>query len=108
MITAQEARQITEASQAVIEKRVMALSDAIENAAKAGKRVLYPVDIDKIYEVDDNPYSFNAQQRLINKRLIDVGFHVEIETYTQQVGGGLGSMDDEVKEQQAYRIRIFW
>jgi len=111
MITAREARDITEASQAVVEKRVMALSSAIEIAANSGKRMLYPADVDKIYEVDNSPYyppNFNDQQRLITKRLIDVGFNVEIETYTQRVGGGLGSMDDEVKEQQAHRIRISW
>jgi hypothetical protein len=111
MITAQEARKITESSQAAVEKQVTVLSNAIEVAAASGKWVLYPADIDKIYDVAIDPYyppNFNDPQRRIRQRLIDFGFHVEIETYKQRVGGGLGSMDDEVTEQKAYRIRISW
>ena len=117
MITAKEARDLVESSSAQIEARLARLDKLIQEAARLGKRNItlhYDGNTHYIgdeFKVKYQPYStaeFTPLQSLIKAELEKFGYTVKIVLKNVQIGGGLGSMDDEIKHEDHPYIRISW
>lgn len=115
MITAKEARELVEQSEANITWYLERLGAVITEQANLGNKVLYPRHASgcghDIFEVEKRPYraaEMTGIQKKIAERLKTYGYGVTLEEYTVRVGGGLGSMDDEVREEPASRFKIAW
>jgi hypothetical protein len=113
-INAQEARQLVEQSKAVLDQRLDKLGEKIREAASLGKRELYPADVlyhDDWVNIEKKPFyppELTPVQRLIEKELKRHGFIMVIDTRNIKIGGGLGSMDDEVKYEDHPYMLIKW
>lgn len=114
MLTAAEARALTAESDAAIAANVERAGKLIEAEAKVGKNVVY---LDHHHQENDvfylksSPYhapTLSRVQKLITDQLNKLGYSTIIVPYTYQVGGGLGSMDDEPYDETGYRIQIRW
>lgn len=114
MITAQEARELVEQSEASMTRRLDQIGEKIVEAAKLGKRELWltsALPYNKEFEVEKKPFypaEFTPQQRLIEAELKKLGFAMKIEDREVTIGGGLGSMDDEPRNEMRPYIRVTW
>jgi type II restriction/modification system DNA methylase subunit YeeA len=114
MITAKEARELVEQSDATVKKRLDRISVLIRAEASLGKREVLLKDYlyhEDWMKVEKNPYrdpDFTPVQRLVKVELEKVGFTVDIHGYPITIGGGLGSMDDKPREGTGYAIRVRW
>jgi hypothetical protein len=114
MITAKEARELVEQSDASVKRRLDRISALIRAEASLGRREVLLKDY--IYhedwmKVEKNPYrdpEFTPVQRLVKTELEKVGFTVDIHGYPITIGGGFKSMDDETREGTGYAIRVRW
>ena len=113
MITAKEARDLVEQSEASMTRRLNQLSEKIKEAAMLGKRELWVTDAlcyHKEFEVEHKPYQtpdFTPLQRLIEKELKRHGFTMRIAERDIMVGGGFKSMEEGRKEKHPY-ILVTW
>jgi hypothetical protein len=114
MITAKEAREMVEQSDATVKKRLECIDILVSSAATLGKRevllkhYLYHDDWMKVEKESFYDPEFTPVQRLIKVELEKLGFTVDIHEYPITIGGGLGSMDDEPREGTNYAIRVRW
>jgi hypothetical protein len=114
MITAKEARELVEQSDATVKKRLECIDILIRTEASLGKRevllkdYLYHEDWMKINKRPYQDPEFTPVQRLVKVELEKVGFTVDIHGYPITIGGGLGSMDDKPREGHDYAIRVRW
>lgn len=115
MITAKEARALVETSTAQMADRLEAIEKVITEAATLGKREVWLSDAlpySDEYKVKDSRYyqspMLTPVQELIAKELRANGFMFDITLRNVQVGGGLGSMDDEVTHKALPYLRVWW
>ena len=114
MITAKEARELVEQSDATVKKRLDRINAVIRAEASLGKREVLLKDYlyhEDWMKVEKNPYrdpEFTPVQRLVKVELEKLGFTVDIHGYPITIGGGLGSMDDKPREGTGYAIRVRW
>lgn len=114
MITAQEARELVEQSEASMTRRMDQIGEKIVEAAKLGKRELWltsALPYHKEFEVVEISYrnpEFTPLQRLIEKELKRQGFTMKIENRETTIGGGFKSMDVESKIEMRPYIRVTW
>jgi hypothetical protein len=114
MITAKEARELVEQSDATVKKRLEYIDTLIRAEAALGKRevllkdYLYHSDWMKVEKRPYHDPEFTPVQRLIKVELEKLGFTVDIHGYPVTIGGGLGSMDDKPREGTDYAIRVKW
>ena len=114
MITAKEARELVEQSDATVKKRLEFIDILVRSAAALGKRevllkdYLYHSDWMKVEKKSFREPEFTPVQRLIEVELEKLGFTVDIHGYPVTIGGGLGSMDDKPREGTDYAIRVKW
>ena len=118
MINAKEARALVEQSAVLMEKYLEDLSDAITALAKLGKSSFVPEceysvnlrfrDIWSAKRADYRATEFTPLQKLLQAELQAHGYSMTFEKREVQIGGGLGSMDDEVKHEMRDYIKIGW
>lgn len=116
MIDAKTARTLVVESDALMEKYLEDLGKVIEREARLGRSYLFPaktvgLQFRSLYDVEHRAYrqsELNGLQKLIEIRLAILGFSVRLEKQEVQIGGGLGSMDDEVKHELHDYIKITW
>lgn len=114
MITAKQARELVEQSEASMTRRLEQIGEKITEAAKLGKRELWLTDAlpyHKEFEVVEISYrnpEFTPLQRLVEAELKKLGFTMKIEDREVTIGGGLGSMDDEPRNEMSPYIRVTW
>jgi hypothetical protein len=112
MITAKEARELVEQSDAIVKKRLEYIDTLIRAEASLGRREVLLKDYifhEDWMKVEKKPYhDFTPVQRLIKVELEKLGFTVDIHGYPITIGGGLGSMDDKPREGTDYAIRVKW
>ena len=119
MITAKEALTLVETSSALMDKRLERLDKLIQEAARLGKRSItlhrdaapYTYSVGDEFKVEHRPYQsaeFTPLQRQIKAELEKFGYAVKIVLLEVQIGGGLGSMDDEVREEDRPYFQISW
>ena len=114
-INAREARELVESSTKVLTSRVEYICDKIREEATLGSSELvlksYLHQNAKWMEIEKKPFyapEFTAVQKQVEKELKRLGFSVDLHTYTIQIGGGFKSMDDEVREENAFAMRVRW
>lgn len=116
MIDAKTARALVQESDAMLTKYLFDLGDVIEREARLGRNYVYPamttgLQFREIYDVKHEAYrdsELNGLQRLIKNKLELLGFMTQLEKQSVTIGGGLGSMDDEVKTELHDFIKITW
>lgn len=114
MITAKQARELVEQSEVSMTRRLEQIGEKITEAAKLGKRELWltwALPYHKEFEVEKKPYypaEFTPLQRLIEAELKKLGFTMKIEDREVTIGGGLGSMDEEPRNEMRPYIRVTW
>jgi hypothetical protein len=116
MINANEARALVEQSAELMEKYIEDLGKVIEWEALLGKSFVFPsntigLQFRTIYEVDSEPYrttELTPLQRLLQAKLKEFGYAMQLEKQEVKIGGGLGSMDDEVRKEMHDYIKISW
>jgi hypothetical protein len=114
MITAKEARELVEQSDATVKKRLECIDILVSSAATLGKRevllkdYLYHSDWMKVEKRPYHDPEFTPVQRLVKVELEKLGFTVDIHGYPVTIGGGLSSMGEEPREGTDYAIRVKW
>lgn len=118
MISAKDARALVEQSEVLLEKYLEDLSGAITNLAQLGKTSFVPEceysvnlqfrGIWSAKRIDYRPTEFTPQQKLLQAKLKAHGYSMSFEKREVQIGGGLGSMDDEVRHEMQDYIKISW
>lgn len=116
LIPAKDARALVEQSDALMIRYLDDLGVIIEREARLGKRFVSPsstigLQFRTIYDVEHIQYrqaELTPLQKLLAAELKKAGYTMKLDTQTVQVGGGLGSMDDEVKHEQRDYIKISW
>jgi len=114
MITAQEARELVEQSEASMTRRMDQIGEKIVEAAKLGKRELWLTDAlpyHKEFETVEISYrnpEFTPLQRLIEAELKKLGYSMKIIQREVTIGGGLGSMDEKPRNEMRPYIRVTW
>jgi len=114
MITAKEARELVEQSEASMTRRLNQIGEKIKEAAMLGKRELWLTDAlpyHKEFEVEKKPFypaEFTPLQRLIEAELKKLGYMMRIEDREVKIGGGLGSMDEPSRLEMHPYIRVTW
>jgi hypothetical protein len=115
MITARDARNLVVVSDESIKRHLDIISAKItELATNGASSVLLDYvshHIEEYRVVDRFAYQYpeyTPLQKRIRDELVTKGFQVKIIQVMTQIGGGLGSMDDEVKEQPVHHIEIKW
>ena len=114
MITAKEARELVEQSDATVKKRLDFIDILIRAEAALGKRevllkdYLYHSDWMKVEKKTFREPEFTPVQRLVEVELEKLGFTVDIHGYPVTIGGGLSSMGEEPREGTDYAIRVKW
>jgi hypothetical protein len=118
MISAKEARTLVEQSEVLLEKYLDDLSTAITMLAQLGKTSFVPeceysvpLQFRSIWtakRVDYRATEFTPQQKLLQAKLKAEGYSMLFEKREVQIGGGLGSMDDEVRHEMQDYIKISW
>jgi hypothetical protein len=114
MITAKEAREMVEQSDATVKKRLECVDKLVRSEATLGKREVllnHYLYLSDWVKVDKRPYrdpEFTPVQRLLKVELEKLGFTVDIHGYPITIGGGLGSVDDKPCEGTGYAIRVRW
>ena len=113
MITAKEARDLVEQSEASMTRRLDQLGEKIKEAAMLGKRELWVIDVlyyNKEFEVNEQAYrtpEFTPLQRLIEAELKRNGFTMRIVEREVTIGGGFKSMEEGRQEMRPY-ILVTW
>ena len=115
MITAKEARDIADASDARMEKRLDKIGEKVKDAANAGKRELildYAITDDDAFKMKDaglfRPPEFTPLQLKMRDKLKEYGFSLEIKMVRTKIRGGLGSLDDEIEHEDVPHLYIRW
>jgi hypothetical protein len=114
MINAREARALVAESSVKLLQRLEAICAQIEVAAKLGRSEIW-LDIalphHKEFIVEPTafyPVTFTPIQAMVAKGLTDLDFAMRIENRRTKIGGGLGSMDDEVTYEDLPYIKVTW
>jgi hypothetical protein len=114
MITAREARELAQSSEAAIKLVTDQIDLKITGAASLGK---YTLDLDEAMSYDNRfePLSrafhspeFTPWQRLVKQELESAGYSVSIKSKTVTIGGGLGSMEEEGRDEERPYIHVSW
>jgi hypothetical protein len=118
MITANQARLLVAESSVILEKYLDDLSNAITALAKLGKTSFVPeceysvgLQFREVWTAKREDYrstELTPQQKLLQAKLKAEGFSMTFEKREVQIGGGLGSMDDEVRHEMRDYIKISW
>ena len=116
LISAKEARALVEQSAVLMEKYLDDLGKVIEREARLGKSFVFPthtigLQFRTIYETNKEQFratELTSLQRLIQAELKKHGYMMSLEAQEVKIGGGLGSMDDEVKYEMRDYIKISW
>lgn len=115
MITAKDARALVVVSDESVKNHLNIISAKITELATNGvSSVLldYVSHYTKEYQVVERfayrSAEYTPLQKRIRDELVAKGFHVNIIQVMTQIGGGLGSMDDEAKEEPVHHIEIKW
>ena len=118
LITAKEARTLVEQSAVLTEKYLDDLSAAITALANLGKSSFVPEceysvslrfrDIWFAKRADYRPTEFTPLQKLLQAELKTHGYAMAFEKREVQIGGGLSSMDNEVRHEMQDYIKISW
>ena len=109
MITAQEAKQLYNESGAEVQQFLKTeVEQKVIDAAKGGKKSVM------IFLGAKGPYDYLAQvitplQTAVVNKLIELGYHAQIQTYGESyVPRGLADDDGNGPEHQNYGIQIGW
>lgn len=116
MIDAKTARSLVAESETLMSKYLEDIGKVIEREARLGRSSVYPakasgLQFRTLYEIEHQPYRYpemSGVQMLIKARLEMLGFSMRLEKQEVQIGGGLGSMDEEVKLEMRDYILIAW
>jgi hypothetical protein len=116
MIDAKTARTLVNESDALMEKYLEDLGKVIEREARLGRNYVYPeltigLQFRTIYTVKHESFrssELTGLQKLIKTKLQLLGFNMCLEKKEVEIGGGLGSMDDEVTIEWHDTIKISW
>lgn len=118
LIPAVAARALVEQSDVLMEKYLEDLSKAITSLAQLGKTSFVPeceysvnLQFRYIWETkreDYRPTEFTPLQKILQSTLAALGYSMKFEKREVGIGGGLGSMDDEVKREMWDYIKISW
>ena len=116
MIDAKTARALVAESETLMEKYLEDVGQVIEREARLGKSFVFParaisIQFRTLYDVAYEPYrapEMTGVQKLIKARLEKLGFRMAFEKQEVQIGGGLGSMDDEPRIEKHDYIKISW
>lgn len=116
MIKASEARALVEQSVELMGKYIEDLGKVIEREARLGKSFVFPsntigLQFRTIYEVVNQQYrtaELTPLQLLLQAKLKEFGYSMRLEKQEVQIGGGLGSMDDDVRTEIHDYIKISW
>ena len=116
MIDAKTARALVAESDTLLEKYLEDIGKVIEREARLGNSCVFPtstvgLQFRELYEVkheDYRPSEMTGVQKLIKAKLEMLGFSMRFEKQEVKVGGGLGSMDDEVFYESRDYIKIAW
>jgi len=114
MITAKEAKELVEQSDEKMSRRLDQIGEKIKEAATLGKREIW-LDMALPYHTEfavaERPFysaEFTPLQRLIEQKLKAFGYSMQIAKRETHIGGGLGSMDDEVKIEHLPYLQVRW
>jgi len=111
MISATEARELAKLSNAKVESILTQIEPIIRAAAEKNRHAvtLEVAGIPEMECVDSwrHPRQFTPIQQSVAKRLMDLGFRVEIEQYEYHRGGGLGNPDPAATA-WGNRIKVAW
>lgn len=114
MITAKAALDIYEQSKVRMEERLDKLNDKIIEASNLGKRELWlsrAFPHAPEYCIKHNlckAAELTPLQHIIKAEVEKLGFILEIKYEETQIGGGLGSMGDEIKYESLPYLRLSW
>jgi hypothetical protein len=116
MIDAKTARTLVAESETLMMKYIEDIGKVIEREARLGKSSVFPshttgVQFRSLYDTFTPPYEsaeMTGVQKLIKAKLEMLGFSMRFEKQEVKVGGGLGSMDDEVTYEDRDYIKIAW
>ena len=116
MIDAKTARALVAESSHLLQKYLDDLEKVIVREARLGNDCVFPslttgLQFRSLYDTWQRPYGSaeltDVQQR-IRTQLELLGFRMSFEKREVKVGGGLGSMDDEVTYEDRDYIKISW
>lgn len=115
MLTAKQARDRVTQSKANIDRMLGQLEKLIVAAADLGKNEIILHYTTHIYgdefRLEKKPFyptEFTPFQLLVKEELEKHGYGMSMVVRKVQIGGGLGSMDDEVHHEDRDFIRISW
>jgi hypothetical protein len=115
MITAREAVALTEQSEEAMTRRLEQIGLKIRESCLVNKRELildYALPYDPIYKCEEQrayqSYEMTPIQRLLKEKLKPFGYDLAIKLINTKIGGGLCSMDDEVKYEDLPHLCIRW
>lgn len=90
MISAKQAREITDSNNTVMNQRLERIGKMIEHEAKNGNNSLLldaATDVDSFFEVNGESFNYTSGQMLLKRLLEKIGYKVAIEAFTGQVRG---------------------
>lgn len=114
MITATQARELQTISNTAMAARMTAISNKIKETAELGKCSIildYALPYNTEYQVKQASYfapALSPLQGMIKDALVSAGYSVVATAEQTQIGGGLGSMDDEVTYETTWHIKVSW
>lgn len=115
MIHANDARRLSEESDANIMALAERIGKQIEAEAGLGKRSLvldHHNQSNSSFLIEKPPFhpaELTKFQKLVMEYVKKHGYSYKIAEYTYQVGGGIGCMDDTpLKQETGYRLMISW
>ena len=118
MIDAKSARTLVAESETLMEKYLEDMGNAIESLAQLGQSSFIPennytvnLKFRHIWAANRIKYrttEFTPIQKLLQAKLTMLGYSMKFEKQEVRIGGGLGSMDDEVTYEDWDFIKISW
>jgi hypothetical protein len=114
MITAAQAREKAEASNATLDKICSQIGEEISVAADLGKRELILNDafpMHEAFEIANTQYhapAFTSWQTLLSSKLTKFGYTMRATGRYITVGGGFKSIDDVSRTETEYVLRVSW
>jgi hypothetical protein len=112
MITAKQARENADLSDANVTNQVELLCHEIEKLSKEGARKYHPVNgyhnFFDIGKYDFRPAEYTKVQRLVKAELEKLGFTLRIVTEQHDGKGGLCQLNDDPKPFTTHKVEISW
>jgi hypothetical protein len=112
MITAQQARENADLSDANVTNQVELLCREIEKLSKEGARKYHPINgYNTFFKIDKaayRPAEYTKVQRLVKAELEKLGFTLRIVTEQHDGLGGFKNMETEPKPFTTHKVEISW